>query len=225
MDDVERVYNEGKLLIRAMDGVYLSNDGDGKKYECQTWGNEFATLMNNGMNALSTTLIIPGVGVRTYKNIGFLINSDYAECFHISKSDSLSSGNTIDGSFSANKSSFNTISELAQYISIKRDITMNEVNINTKIDSVLGLFINKCQNIKELIKEVYVVKCILKEMTGIDYPIYVYDFVNGKLEQLYLSKEQEDAIIDSLESDKVTCWPDEYDEPIVSSFNSLKYNK
>ena len=225
MDDVERVYNEGKLLARAMDGVYISNGNDGKIYECQTWGNEFASLMNNGMDSLSTTLIIPNVGVRTYKNIGFLINSDYANCFHISKSDSLSSGNTIDGDFSANKSSFDTVSELAQYISANNYTTMNEVNVNAKIDSVLGLFINKCRNINHLIKEVYVIKYMLKEMTGIDYPIYVYDFVNGKLEKLDLSLEQEDSIINSLECDKVTCWPDSVDEPFIIPIESNNFHK
>ena len=72
MNYVERIYNEGKLLVRAMDQPTITIDSGNKQYECQSWINEFSNLMNKGLFSLSTTLIIPNVGVRTYKSMGFL---------------------------------------------------------------------------------------------------------------------------------------------------------
>ena len=99
MDKVESIYSEKKLLVRAMDFPQLKNSNNGLEYDCTTWANEFCMLMNGNLSSASSTLIIPNVGVSTYKNIGFLINSDLANCFHIAKSDSGSSGNISSGDF------------------------------------------------------------------------------------------------------------------------------
>ena len=210
MDEVERIYNEGKLLMRAMDQPTLKK---GMYYECYTWVEEFYSLMNSELSSLSTTLVVPGVGVRNYKNIGFLINSDMAECFHIAKRDSGSCGDVINGDFHANKPDFNTIAELANYIKENSDIVMNEVNVNVKLEGVVGLFINKCMKSYYLLKKIYVAKRMIKYMTGIDYPIYLYDWNLGKLELIDLTKEQEDDLIFSLGSNQIYYWPDDLDEP------------
>ena len=78
MDDIKTLYNEGKLLVRAMDWPQLKNGINGFEYDCTTWANEFCMLMNEGLSSVSSTLIVPDIGVSTYKNIGFLINSDLA---------------------------------------------------------------------------------------------------------------------------------------------------
>lgn len=101
-------------------------------------------LMNVGISSASSTLIVPGIGVSTYKNIGFLVNSDLANCFHISKSDSGSSDDINNGDFFANRSDFKTIMELANYIKVSNDTTINELNIISSIDSIVGLFIDQC---------------------------------------------------------------------------------
>ena len=208
MDNVERIYEECKLLVRAMDRPILRVREDGNYYECETWINEFDNLMHNGLSSLSSTLIVPNVGVRTYKNMGFLINSELSECYHISKSDSASSGNVNDGDFAANKADFNSIYELSNYITRTKDPRMNEVNINAKIDAVVGLFINKCTISNELLKDIYVVKKMIQYLSGIDYPIYLYDQLSGKLEYIDLTKEQENILISSLSGNQILCWPD-----------------
>ncbi len=96
MDYVNVLYNEGKLLARAMDRLIPSRYG---YYEGHSWVNEFTYMMNDGLYSASSTLIIPGVGVGLYKNLGFLVNSDLANCFHISKTVSISCGNYADSTF------------------------------------------------------------------------------------------------------------------------------
>ena len=225
MDEVIKLYNEGKLLERAMDQPNVRLDQNGKYYECDTWVNEFYSLIHDGLNSLSTTLVVPDVGVKNYKNIGFLINADLADCFHIAKSDSGSCGRVIDSNFMANKKDFNTINELANYISQTKDTIMNEVNANVKLEGVVGLFINKCTISNILLKKIYVIKKLLENMVGIEYPIYIYDWNIGKLDLVELSKEQEEELISNLESDRIFCWPDDCDEPFYISIESNGLHK
>lgn len=225
MDEVERLYSENKLLVRAMDQPTLREKKQVKYYECQTWVDEFDSLMKEGLDSLSTTLIIPNIGVMNYKNIGFLVNSDLADCFRINKSDSGSSGSIIKGDFQSNKSDFNKLSELANYIILHNNTTMNEVNVNIKLEAVVGLFVNKCMTFDRLLKKLYVVKKMLENITGIDYPIYSYDSLYGKIELVDLSKEMEEEIIDSLDTKEVCYWLEDSDEPNFMLIESNKLTK
>jgi len=222
MDDVEKIYEEGKLLVRAMDRPSLRIGNDGNYYECESWINEFDNLMNDGLFSLSTTLIVPKVGVRTYKNIGFLVNSDWVDCLHIAKSDSASSGNILDGDFSANKADFNSIDDLLNYIIQSKDTRMNEVNINAKLNAVVGLFINKCNISNELLKDIYVINKMIQYLVGVDYQIYLYDQLNGKIDLINLTKEQEENLISSLGGNEILCWPDSMME---AEFIPIKSNE
>ena len=224
MDNAETLYNENKLLVRAMDWPGLSRGMDGLYYDCTTWANEFCLLMNGNLSSASSTLIIPNVGVSTYKNIGFLVNSDLANCFHISKSDSGSNGNIDNGDFFANSPDFLTVKELANHIKDNNDISMNEVNIITSIDSVVGLFINECPEQDRLLQMIYLVKQCLLKLTEIDYPIYLYSRKEGKLKEIELSLEKEQQIINTLLTSQIFYWPDEYSEPIIDDINNIKSN-
>ena len=225
MDEVERLYNEGKLLIRAMDQPTPRIKKEISYYECRTWVDEFDSLMKEGLGSLSTTLIVPNVGVRTYKNIGFLVNSDLANCFHIAKEDSGSAGSYNDGTFLANPPDYKTINELKDYIIKNNAITMNEVNINVKLDGVVGLFINKCEKTPYLLMKILIVKKTLQALTGIDYPIYLYDWLNGKLNRIDLTKEQEEDIIVNLKANRVMIWPDSIDEPVYIPLESEQLHR
>lgn len=168
-------------------------------------------MLTNGMlSSVSTTLIVPNVGVSTYQNIGFLFNSDLANCFHISKSDSGSSGNINSGDFFANKADFKTIRQLANYIKENNDTIMNEVNVNASIGSIEGLIFNECPRQDLLLQMIYVIMTCLKNITGVEYPIYSYDNKNGKLNYVELTNDLEQQIIQSLKTDKLFYWPDEY---------------
>lgn len=182
-------------------------------------------LMSGNLSSASTTLIVPGVGVSTYKSIGFLINSDMADCFHISKSDSCSSGNIDDGDFHAGEKDFETIAELANYVKANDATTMNEVNIKTSIDSVVGLFINECQNKDKLLAMIYMVKKCLAKITAIDYPIYLYNSRTGSLSEIELTYELEQEIIHNLKTTQLFYWPDNYDNPVVSDIKDEYINR
>ena len=222
MDNVENLYYDGKLLARGMEMPMLCNGVDKPQYDCTTWANEFNYLMNGTYSSASSTLLVPGVGVRTYKGIGFLVNSDTCECIHVSKSDSLSSGNANDGDFQANDTEFNKVSELANYIKENESTDINEVNINASLDSVVGLFLNHCPNEAELLQMIYVVKESLENMTGIDYPIYLYDPSKGLLQKADLSLEDEKSIQESLETTQIMYWPDDWDEPVVEDMENIR---
>ena len=222
MHNVEMLYNENKLLVRAMDWPKLSKNIDGLYYDCTTWSNEFCFLMNGILSSASSTLIIPNVGVKTYKNIGFLINSDLANCFHISKTDSCSNGNMNNSDFHASNPDFSTIDQLANYIKNNNDTNMNEVNINTSINSVVGLFINECPEQYRLLQMIFIVKKCLFNLTNIDYPIYLYNAQKGNIKKIELSFEDEQEIINTLKTTQIFYWPDEYNEPIVDDINNMK---
>lgn len=226
MEDTQILYNNGKLLVRAMDWPQLKNGINGLEYDCTIWANEFCMLMNGCLSSASSTLIVPDVGVSTYKNVGFLINSDLANCFHISKSDSGSNGDIKNGDFFANKANFQAITELANYIKANNDTTMNEVNIQASIDSVVGLFINECLQQNKLLQMIYVVKKCLENITGIDYPIYSYNSKEGKINKIELTNELEQQIIQTLKTTQIFYWPDEYDEPITDDIGNInKYTR
>ena len=225
MDSVEVLYAENKLLARAMDYPTLRKNMDGLYYDCTTWANEFCFLMNGTLSSASSTLIIPNVGVATYKNIGFLINSDLANCFHICKSDSGSCGNLDNGDFLANKPDFSTIKELANYIKNNKDTNMNEVNIKTSLDSVVGLFINECPAQDRLLQMILVVKKCLESLTNIDYPIYLYNAKRGSIKKIELSFENEGQILNTLKITQIFYWPDEYSEPIIEDISNMKLKK
>ena len=222
MDDVEKLYNEGKLLARAMDlPANLPREG---YYDCTVWADEFLRMMNNNYSSVSSTLIIPGVAVSLYKSIGFLVNSDLADCFHISKSDSGSCGNILDGDFKANKADFKSISELANYIKNNKVREMNEVNFNANIDSVVGLFFQKCNNLRyqsDCLIGIYVIKKCLELLTNIDFPVYMYDRVNGSIKKVEITKDYEEQINESLDIHNIFCWPEDYSEPLIEDISNI----
>ncbi len=189
MCNINDVYNSGNLLIRAVD-LPRAHRLDGKlSIDCSTWSNEFAWMANNNFSSVSSTLLIPGVPVETYKNVGFLVDGSKAVCHHIAISDSGSSGNVAEGTFMANKADFNTLTELANFIKSNNYSTMNEVNINLNLDAVIGLVILKCAREDLLLKNMLIVKSCIKDLTGIDYPIYEYDGFLGKISEVEITEQ------------------------------------
>lgn len=222
MDQVEQIYNEKKLLVRAMDWPLLQRNGNDLEYDCTTWANEFNLLSNGKFSSASTTLIVPNVGVSTYKNIGFLLNSDLANCFHIAISDSGSRGDIVKGDFFAKNSDFETIEELSNYIKNNNSTIMNEVNVVASLNSVVGLFFNKCENQQYLISQIFIIQKFLDNMLGIHYPIYLYDSKCGSIEKFELTEELEVEIISSLKTKNIFYWLNELSEPVFVSLDTIK---
>ena len=55
--------------------------------------------------------------------------------------------------------------------------------------------------------------------------MYLYDWSNGKLELIELTKEKEMEIINKLECNRVFCWPDNVDEPFYIPIDIEQYEK
>ena len=189
MSYVTDKYNEGKLMIRAVNLPHLHKVNGEIKYDCSIWANEFAMMMNDEFESVSSTLLIPDVGVRTYKNVGFLVDSDLVGIEHIALSDSGSSGTINNGNFKANRPDFETLDQLANYIRNNNYTTMNEVNISIPLNSVVGLVVNKCANELKHLKTMMVVRDCLHELTGIEFDIFEYDSNCGEINQIDLTDE------------------------------------
>ena len=189
MCNVNSVYNNGNLLIRAED-LPRTHIINGKlSVDCSTWANEFALMAYNNFNSVSSTLLIPGVPVQTYKNVGFLVDGSKANCHHIALTDSVSAGNISEGTFIANKANFNTLSELANFIKNNNHSVMNEVNMNLNLDAVIGLVFLKCPRQELLLKNMLLVQACIKDLTGTIYPIYEYDSAIGKISEVTITYE------------------------------------
>lgn len=93
--EVIDLFKQGKLLVRAMDNPNLTKEfysGD-FSYDFSTWANEYEIAKNEGLTSLSTTLIMEGENIPTYKSMGFLINSKNVDVRHVAEHDSGSCGN------------------------------------------------------------------------------------------------------------------------------------
>lgn len=195
MFNVNFIYNSGNLLIRAVD-LPRTHLIDGKfSIDCSVWANEFAMMSNNNFYSVSSTLLIPDVPIQTYKNVGYLVDGSKVHCHHIAISDSGSSGNVSEGTFMANKADFNALDELASFIKNNNYSTMNEVNANLTLDAVIGLVFLKCPREDLLLKNMLIIKNCIKDLTGIDYPIYAYDSALGKISQIEITNELHEKLV------------------------------
>lgn len=196
-DDILKMFHEDKLLVRAMDIPDLIRSKDGMIYDYTTWAEEIDIARNDRLTCLSSTLLVPGEKIPTYKSLGFIINSEKAEIVHVADMDSGSSGNITDGTFSANKTELHSLSDLAEKTRKEKLHDMNEVNINIKDDAIAGLFVNKAPSDRTkafilMAQEYY------KMQTGVDLPVFVYDKSEGNLQQLNMSNEEKMTFLSAM---------------------------
>ncbi len=170
------LFNKNKILARAMDLAYVTKYDSEYRLDFTSWASEFE-FSKIGLYSLSTTLIMPELDIPVYKSIGFLINSDKADIRHVCKSDSLSSGNELNGDFNALGNNLKTIDNLVNYIKENNSHLMNEVNVNIKNDAYVGLFYRKCPSLRVL-SNVLLAQTLLERLSGIKYPIFEYDGKN-----------------------------------------------
>lgn len=192
---IEELFNEDKMLVRAMDEPFLRRNDNSLFYDFSVWAEEADIAKNDRLTSLSSTLLVPGEKIPTYKNMGFLLSGEKADIIHVADSDSGSMGNIADGDFVANQTDLKTLSDLAVKTRTEKLRDMNEVNVNIKDDAIVGLFVNKCPSERPkamilLAQEYY------KLQTGKELPIFTYDQANGNIQPLEMSKEEK---IDFLE--------------------------
>jgi hypothetical protein len=198
---IEELFNEDKMLVRAMDEPFLRRNDSSLFYDFSVWAEEADIAKNDRLTSLSSTLLVPGEKIPTYKNMGFLLNSEKADIIHVADSDSGSMGNVADGDFVANPTNLKTLSDLAAKTRTEKLRDMNEVNVNIKDDAIVGLFVNKCPSERPkamilLAQEYY------KLQTGKELPIFTYDQANGNLQPLEMSKEEKKDFLERMYQNK-----------------------
>lgn len=205
MENAINVFHKDNLIIRAIDSPRPIKDNDNFIYDCTVLAKEFELMLSEtGMTSVSTTLLIPEEHVSTYKPVGYLIDAKKADCFHICKIDSCSSGNIIDGDFFASKADFQTTEELSKYIKETHDPNMNEINLNLKIDGVIGLVFNEALNNIRSLKAVIIFQRMLSQMTNITYPIYMYNRNEGTIKLIELTEEEKKQILNQSNRHNIT---------------------
>lgn len=184
-----------------MDEPFLRRNDSSLFYDFSVWAEEADIAKNDRLTSLSSTLLVPGEKIPTYKNMGFLLNSEKADIIHVADSDSGSMGNVADGDFVANPTDLKTLSDLATKTRTEKLHDMNEVNVNIKDDAIVGLFVNKCPSERPkamilLAQEYY------KLQTGKELPIFTYDQANGNLQPLEMSKEEKKDFLERMYQNK-----------------------
>ena len=170
-DKIQQLFQNDKLLVRAMDDPDLSRPGRiGPKMsrDFSVWAKEVDASLHDGLICASSTLLVANESIPTYKSIGFIINSDQAEIVHVSDMDSCSCGSTKNGDFSACASELSTLAELADKTRKEKLTEMNEVNINIKNDAIIGLFFSRRDRPKA---QVLLAQEYYKMHTGKELPI------------------------------------------------------
>ena len=221
MSYVTDKYSEGKLIIRAVDLPMLHKVNDEIKYDCSVWATEFDMIMHDEFESVSSTLLVPNVGVKTYKNVGFLVDSDLATIQHVALTDSVSSGSFKNGDFHADHSDFETLQQIADYIKNNNYTPMNEVNISIPLNSVVGLVVIKCNNELKHLKAMLAVRKCLYELTGIEFAIFEYDSSCGILKELALTDDLIETINSATDVNKYDYYTNYSDEIYEGSINTV----
>lgn len=198
--DILDLFKQNKILVRAMDEPPLRKYDNFLNYDFSIWAAEINEAQNNKLKHASSTLLVAEESIPTYKNMGFIINSDKTEVIHVADSDSGSSTD-MEGNLQANETDLHSLAELAQRTKEQKLKDMNEVNINFKADAIMGLFVNKClsERPKALIllaQEYY------KLHTGKELPIFIYDTDHGKLDAWKLSDEEKYKFLQDMRQDR-----------------------
>lgn len=178
-----------RVIVRAKDNPRLKRIEDRTVLDFSTWATEYELSVSQGLYSLSTTMLVPGESIPTYKPIGFIIDERKSSIRHVSESDSGSNGNELNGDFRANPSNIGSLDELEAIIKTKHLNVMNEVNINISYDAIIGLFATT------IISEITMANIILAQryffmQTGKELPIYMYDCKIGYLFPLNLSEDE-----------------------------------
>lgn len=206
VNKVMDLFNNGKLLVRAMDTAYLHKYDGEFRMDFSDWVREYE-FSKIGLYSLSTTLILPNYKIPTYKSIGLLINSDLAQIRHVSRSDSCSSGNELNGDFRAYETDLKTLEDLILDIKKNKSNVMNEVNVNITNNAYVGLFYVKSFS-KRTISHILLAQSLLEELTGIKYPIFEYD--EGKLNYIDISYDDKKEFLTSMKEDRTIMSTDIY---------------
>lgn len=183
----QSLFADFKILARAMDGPGFTRNHE---LYFEPWDRELQSMRGEGLRNASSTLLIPGMGTRTYKNIGLLMDSDDSQVVHVSESDSGSCADS-NGRLIAGASDLGNLQELAAKIVAEPTHEMNEVNAHFSISSLRGIFAFDGDRAK--LNAVAVQRHL--QAYGFDLPIYTYDQSQGALIHWQVSSTEVEALV------------------------------
>lgn len=200
-----------RFIVRAMDNPNLKRDNGKLVNDFSTWASEYELARSQGLYSLSTTLLVPGETIPTYKPIGFILDEEKCTIRHIAEEDSGSCGNELNGDFQANKTDINSLDELESRIKQKHQNVMNEINVNINDDAIIGLFANKSISNRTMANIILAQKYFIMQ-TGKELPIYMYDNKAGCLFPLIMNQNEKAQFIKKCIEDKIILTSDIYYE-------------
>lgn len=211
-----------RILVRAMDYPYLKRNDGRIVNDFSTWATEYESACTQGLYSLSTTLLVQGETIPTYKPIGFIIDESKSAIRHISEQDSGSNGNELNNDFKANASDIDSLNELENIIKQKHENVMNEVNINIHDDAIVGLFANMSLSNRNAAIILLAQKYFFMQ-TGKELPIYVYNYKEGFLSPLNMSQEEKIQFIEQCIENKIIMSSDIFYETEKGEIKAEKY--
>ena len=204
-DKVINLFEQGKILARAMENPNITRISKTNSfyYDFSDVIAEFDEARTKGKDCASTTLIMSGKKIPTYRAYGFLIDSKKTDLIHISERDSGSSGEISKGDFRAYTESLSSLDELSQQIREEDGSTsMNEVNVCMKDDAYIGIFTNPD---KRSIAFGIILQKLNDILFGAVLPLYMYEKNQGQLISLDLDISQKiDIIRETLQNKRLT---------------------
>lgn len=196
-EDALCLYNKGeqRVIVRAMDRDII--DYGGPSLDMLSWNQEISQMKRNEYKHASSTLIVNGQKVMTYKGCyGFIFSAEGSELTHICKGDSGSATGDAGNLMAAGETI--SLDELTKYIRevpyVQKNQSYNEINGNFVINDLKGLYIKKLPSncstcVSSQIKlEILIAQKQIQKRHGIFLPIFQYD-TDGRLEEFTEGKE------------------------------------
>ena len=201
-DEILQLFKQDKLLVRAMSlPIRLRDENRNHYFDFTSWATELALARNADLTCASSTLLVSAENIPTYKNLGFIINSDKVEIVHVCERDSCSSGNIDTGNFFAAQTDLKTLPELAQRTRDKKLKELNEVNINIRNpDAFIGLFLSVGREGISKMPSFYTAYLLMaqeyyKMYAGIELPLFEYNAEKSSLSPLIISEKEKREIL------------------------------
>jgi hypothetical protein len=199
-DGAEKLFENGALLVRALDSPRIIKTPEGPGLDYSTIDTEFDDLQDqdgNGLHYASSTLLLPGKQIQTYKGFGFMFNGSESELHHLHTEDSGSNG--MDDDSRATESNITSLAELAETIQQDPIPPMNEVNASFREANLVGIFAKDAARPTNKL-DAWLTRRHLTTEYGIELPLYLYDIEAGAIQQWEPTLEEVRVLTESMSS-------------------------
>lgn len=192
----EKVFENGTLLVRALDSPRITKTPAGIGLDYDAINNELEDLQDqegDGLSYASSTLLLPGKRVPTYKGFGFMFDGSESELHHLHPQDSGSNGQGKD--FRAAESRITSLAELAEVIQENPTPPMNEVNASFRESNLMGIFANEASKPTNKL-DAWFTRHHLTNKTDKQLPLYIYNTEAGTIQQWEPTLEEIKTLIE-----------------------------